>query len=161
MIKSFIVSLVFIFPTMALSEFNQFDVAEKRFLREALLLPYTILLSDNATGNCWTNLEESRKAIWRPLSEIGIEFARATFNYIAVKVEGQRYNSECVGHISIQLLTDATPVTAKWSSKKAPTLRSEVISVSELVLSADNLNEEILGVLKGFSNSLTTFLKNN
>jgi hypothetical protein len=146
------------YPVLAQAEFNQYDPFEQQFLREELMLPYAISLTDEVTGNCWTNIDASRAALRRPLSEIGIEFARATGNYIALKVEGQRHNSTCVGHVSIQLLTDATPNAAKWSSKKAPILRSEVISVSALVLSADNLNEEIQRVLKGFSNSLTQFL---
>jgi hypothetical protein len=146
------------YPVLTQAEFNQYDPLEQQFLREELMLPYTISLTDEVTGNCWTNIDASRAALRRPLSEIGIEFARATGNYIALKVEGQRYNSTCVGHVSIQLLTDATPNAAKWSSMKAPILKSEVISVSALVLSVDNLNEEILRVLKGFSNSLTQFL---
>jgi hypothetical protein len=146
------------YPVLAQAEFNRYDPLEQQFLREELMLPYAISLTDEVTGNCWTNIDASRAALRRPLSEIGIEFARATGNYIALKVEGQRYNSTCVGHVSIQLLTDATPNAAKWSSMKAPILKSEVISVSALVLSVDNLNEEILRVLKGFSNSLTQFL---
>ena len=159
MMKRLILSFILLsYPALANAEFNRYDSLEKQFLRQELMLPYAISLTDEVTGNCWTNIDASREALWRPLSEIGIEFARATGNYIVLKVEGQRHNSTCVGHVSIQLLTDATPNAAKWSSMKAPILKSEVISVSALVLSVDNLNEEILRVLKGFSNSLTQFL---
>ena len=85
------------------TDFKRFYPNEELFLQEALYSSHLPLVDDLVTGLFWTNVDEAREAIWRPLSDLGTETARATSNYIELTIKGSRQNGECVGHASIQM----------------------------------------------------------
>ena len=151
-----LVMLIFLWPTASLADFTRFYPNEKLFLQEALHSSHLPLVDDLVSGLCWTNVDEAREVIWRPLSELGIETARATSNYIELIVKGSRHNGECVGHASIQMLMNAYP--SAWSDKKPPLVRAVISEDSQLLLSPNNLNSQVLDFTKKFMAEFVSFM---
>ncbi|NBT41868.1 MAG: hypothetical protein EBT20_15605 [Alphaproteobacteria bacterium] len=92
------------------------------------------------------------------MSDLGIETARATANYIELIVKGGRQNEKCVGHASIRLLVDAYPAGAAYSDKKPPLLRAIIAEDSQLFLSVDTLNSAVLDFTKKFMAEFVAFM---
>ena len=153
-----LLTLMFLWPAASLADFTRYYPDTKPFLQEDLRLPYLPLVDDLVTGLCWTNVDEAREAIWRPLSDLGIETARATGNYIELIVKGGRQNEKCVGHASIRLLVDAYPAGAAYSDNKPPLLSALIAEDSQLISCADTLNLQVLDFTKRFMSQFVAFM---
>ena len=153
-----LLTLMFLWPAASLADFTRYYPDTKLFLQEELRAPYLPLVDDLVTGLCWTNVDEAREAIWRPLSDLGIETARATGNTIELIVKGGRQNEKCVGHASIRLLVDAYPAGAAYSDNKPPLLSALIAEDSQLISSADTLNLQVLDFTKRFMSQFVAFM---
>ena len=99
--------------------------------------------------------------MWRPLSDLDIETARATRNYIDLKVEGFRKDGMCVGHARVHILMDSIPYAATWSNKKPPILSGVVAENTKILTDSQNLNLEVLSVVENFMADFTEFMKSD
>jgi hypothetical protein len=119
------------------------------------------MVDDLVVDNCWTNVDESRAAMWRPLSEMDIETARATYNYIELKVEGFRSEDICVGHARIHILVDSIPQAAEWSENTPPILKGVVAENSKTLTGRKNLNLEVLSFAENFMANFVIFMNSD
>ena len=101
MLRVFSVILVLILSPTNLASFDEVWDKYFDFYSEVLEAPFLIEVNNTVEDDCWTNIEAARKAIWEPLSEMGIETARATYNYIELSVDGYREGRTCFGNIQI------------------------------------------------------------
>ena len=139
-----------------MADFTSFYPIEKLFLQEALHSPHLLLVDDQVSGLCWTNVVEALEEIGSSLGKLGIETVRATSNYIELIAKGSRHNGECVGHASIQMLMNAYP--SAWSDKKPPLVRAVISEDSQLLLSPNNLNSQVLDFTKKFMAEFVSFM---
>ena len=87
-----LIFLICFLPTFALGGSLDRSLANYKapvtlYLQDDLRNPFHLMVDDKAVNGCWTNSSEVRKALWEPLSELGIETARATYNYLYLQVE--------------------------------------------------------------------------
>ena len=153
---------LFLMPNVVSADFPKYGLLQSIFLKEELRSPHRVTANDLAVDNCWTNIKESRAAMWRPLSEMGIETARATYNYIDLKVEGFRKGGMCFGHARIHILMDSIPYATSMSGKGKPPILSGVVAENTKILTdSQNLNLEVLSVVENFMADFTEFMKSD
>ena len=152
---------LFLMPNVVSADFSKYGPLQTVFLKEELRSPHRVTINDLAVDNCWTNADQARVAIKGPLSEMGIETARATYNYVNLKVEGFRKDGMCVGHTRIRILMDSFPYAATWSSKKAPMLGGVVTENTKPLSGSQNLNLEVLNFVEDFMADFTEFMKSD
>ena len=129
------------------------------YLQDDLRSPFHLMVDDKAVNGCWTNSSEVRKALWEPLSKLGIEIARATYNYLHLQVEGLRINGSCFGIVTVQILVDAKPLTASFSTFKPPALLAVVARKTKLVVDPTNLNLQTIDVVQKFMSEFRDFME--
>ena len=152
---------LFLMPNIVSADFPKYGLLQSIFLKEELRSPHRVTANDLAVDNCWTNIKESRAAMWRPLSDLGIETARATYNYIDLKVEGFRKDGMCFGHARIHILMDSIPYAATWSIKKPPMLGGVVAENTKFLTGSQNLNLKVLSFVENFMADFTEFMKSD
>ena len=129
------------------------------YLQDDLRSPFRLMVDDAAVNGCWTNSAEARKALWEPLSDLGIEIARATYNYLHLQVEGSRINGSCFGIITVQILVDAKPLTASFSTFNPPELLAVVARKTKLAVDPTNLNSKTMDVVRKFMSEFRDFME--
>jgi len=159
MLKLYLLLSFFMLPNIVIADFSKYGPLQSIFLKEELKSPHRVTVNDLVVDNCWTNIDESRAAMWRPISDLGIETARATYNYVDLKVEGLRKDGMCVGHARIRISMDSLPYPATWSSKEAPMLGGVVAENTKVVTDSKNLNLEVLSFVNDFMADFTEFMK--
>ena len=153
---------VFLMPNVVSADFPKYGLLQSIFLKEKLRSPHSVTANDLAVDNCWTNIDESRAAMWRPLSDLGIETARATYNYTDLKVEGFRKDGMCFGHARIHILMDSIPYATSMSNKgKPPMLGGVVAENTKTLTGSQNLNLEVLSFIEDFMAGFTEFMKSD
>ena len=152
---------LFLMPNVVSADFSKYGSLQSIFLKEELRSPHRVKVNDLAVDNCWTSVDQARAAVAGPLSEMGIETARATYNYVDLKVEGLRKDGMCVGHARIRISMDSLPYAATWSSKKAPMLGGVVAENTKVVTESKNLNLEVLSFVEDFMADFTEFMKSD
>ena len=153
---------LFLMPNIVSADFPKYGLLQSIFLKEELRSPHRVTANDLAVDNCWTNIKESRAAMWRPLSDLGIETARATYNYIDLKVEGFRKDGMCFGHARIHILMDSIPYATSRSNKgKRPMLSGVVAENTKILTGSQNLNLEVLSFVENFMADFTEFMKSD
>ena len=153
---------LFLMPNVVGADFPKYGPLQSIFLKEKLRSPHRVTANDFAVDNCWTNIKESRAAMWRPLSEMGIETARATYNYIDLKVEGFRKGGMCFGHARIHFLMESIPYATSMSGKgKPPMLGGVVAENTKVVTGSKNLNLEVVSFVEDFMADFTEFMKSD
>ena len=129
------------------------------YLQDDLRSPFHLMVDDKAVNGCWTNSSEVRKVLWEPLSELGIETARATYNYLHLQVEGSRINGSCFGTVTVQILVDAEPLTAEFSTFNPPELLAVVAQKTKLAVDPANLNSKTMDVVQKFMSEFRDFME--
>lgn len=129
------------------------------YLQDDLGSPFRLMVDDAAVNGCWTNSAEARKALWEPLSDLGIEIARATYNYLHLQVEGSRINGSCFGIITVQILVDAKPLTASFSTFKPPELLAVVARKTKLAADPTNFNSQTMDIVQKFMSEFRDFME--
>jgi hypothetical protein len=160
MLKLYLLLSFFMLPNIVIADFSKYGPLQSIFLKEELKSPHRVTVNDLVVDNCWTNIDESRAAMWRPISDLGIETARATYNYVDLKVEGLRKDGMCVGHARIHFLMESIPYATSMSGKgKPPMLGGVVAENTKVVTDSKNLNLEVLSFVNDFMADFTEFMK--
>ena len=162
MLKLYLLLSFFMLPNIVIADFSKYGPLQSIFLKEELKSPHRVTVNDLVVDNCWTNIDETRAAMWRPISDLGIEIARATYNYIDLKVEGFRKDGMCFGHARIHFLMDSIPYATSMSGKGKPPMLGGVVTENTKPLSdSQNLNLEVLSFVKDFMADFTEFMKSD
>ena len=162
MLKLYLLLSFFMLPNIVSADFSKYGPLQSIFLKEELKSPHRVTVNDLVVDNCWTNIDETRAAMWRPISDLGIEIARATYNYIDLKVEGFRKDGMCFGHARIHFLMDSIPYATSMSGKGKPPMLGGVVTENTKPLSdSQNLNLEVLSFVKDFMADFTEFMKSD
>ena len=160
MLKLYLLLSFFMLPNIVIADFSKYGPLQSIFLKEELKSPHRVTVNDLVVDNCWTNIDETRAAMWRPISDLGIEIARATYNYVDLKVEGLRKDGMCVGHARIHFLMESIPYATSMSGKgKPPMLGGVVAENTKVVTDSKNLNLEVLSFVNDFMADFTEFMK--
>jgi len=147
-------------PNIVSADFSKYGPLQSIFLKEELKSPHRITVNDLVVDNCWTKVDQSRAAVTGSLSAMGIETARATYNYVDLKVEGLRKDGMCVGHARIHFLMESIPYATSMSGKgKPPMLGGVVAENTKVVTDSKNLNLEVLSFVNDFMADFTEFMK--
>lgn len=159
-----LIFLICFLPTFALGGSLDRSLANYKapvtlYLQDDLRNPFHLIVDDEAVNGCWTNSSEVRKALWEPLSDLGIETARATYNYLYLQVEGSRINGSCFGIITVQILVDAKPLTASFSTFKPPELLAVVARKTKLAVDPTNLNSQTMDIVQKFMSEFRDFME--
>jgi len=162
MLKLYLLLPFFMLPNIVSADFSKYGPLQSIFLKEELKSPHRITVNDLVVDNCWTNVDESRAAMWRPISALGIETARATYNSIDLKVEGFRKDGMCFGHARIHFLMESIPYATSMSGKGKPPMLGGVVTENTKPLSGgQNLNLEVLSFVEDFMADFTEFMKSD
>ena len=145
--------LIFLLPNLCLADFSHYNPSERQSLAPKLISPFHYNIEDEAVDGCWTGIGEASSAITDPILGLDIEIARATSNYVFLKVKGARKDGICIGYAKIQMLVDSIPLAALYGYLEMswyPALKGIVAEDSQLFVSADNFNLQILDFTKRF-----------
>ena len=74
-------------------------------------------------------------------------------------MEGSRINGSCFGTVTVQILVDAEPVTAEFSTFKPPALLAVVARKTKLVVDPTNLNLQTMDVVQKFMSEFRDFME--
>ena len=159
-----LIFLICVLPTVVLGASLDRSLASYKapvtlYLQDELRSPFRLMVDDEAVNGCWTNSAEARKALWEPLSDLGIEIARASYNYLHLQVEGSRINGSCFGIITVQILVDAKPLTASFSTFNPPELLAVVARKTKLAVDPINLNSKTMDVVQKFMSEFRDFME--
>ena len=107
--------------------------------------PVTVLISDEATGGCWTNMKEAKNYAEGQLDMVGATLVDKTEDAavaLDIFVSAERFSSfpQCYGSVIIQV--------ARSDKKNNVTAVITYSSVGQIAAFKDNLNIMVLDLIK-------------